>query len=329
VADRIDRSERLLNLVVALLGTRRAMSRAQIRETVPGYSSAASDSAFERMFERDKDELRSMGVPIETVHDESGDVLGYRVEQSRFGYVDVHFSGAEFQMLGIAAQAWEQAALGPQARAGLLKLRPMADGAEYSAESDVVFSAHLTASESALLPVMKAIREHVQVRFPYTSAGSAEAAERSVEPWGVVCRSGRWYLLGFDRDRSAPRMFRLSRITGACVIVPDPCISPRPPSERLTALLDEMLLTFADAAELMTAHLVVRRPPGAELMRRAVRVDDLGDGSDAVWLTDTQPTIVSAVVRSLPHVEVVEPEQLVGSIRAHLEAIALSHGGTE
>lgn len=329
MADRIDRSERLLNLVVALLGTRRAMSRAQIRETVPGYASAASDSAFERMFERDKDELRSMGIPIETVHDESGDVLGYRVEQSRFGYVDVHFSGVEFQMLGIAAQAWEQAALGPQARAGLLKLRPMADGTEDVAGPDVVFSAHLTASESALLPIMTAIRERVQIRFPYASAGSTEPAVRAVEPWGVVCRSGRWYLLGFDRGRSAPRMFRLSRITGTCVISPDACSTPRPPSDRLSALLDEMLQTFSESAEVMTAQLVVQRPHGAELMRRADRVDDLGDGTDAVWLTDSLPVIVSAVVRSLPHVEVVEPELLVDSIRAHLEAVVLAHGSSE
>lgn len=329
MADRIDRSERLLNLVVALLGTRRAMSRAQIRELVPGYASAASDSAFERMFERDKDELRSMGIPIETVHDESGDVLGYRVEQSRFGYVDVHFSGVEFQMLGIAAQAWEEAALGPQARAGLLKLRPMADAADDATGHDVLFSAHLTASESALLPIMTAIRERLQVRFPYASAGSSEAAERAVEPWGVVCRSGRWYLLGFDRGRSAPRMFRLSRISGACVLSNESCSTPRPPSDRLSALLDEMLQTFSDSVQVITAHLVVQRPHGAELIRRAHQVDDLADGTDAVWITDSVPNIVSAVVRSLPHVEVVEPEHLVDSIRAHLEAVVLAHGSSE
>ena len=70
MAERVERTERLLNLVIALMGTQRAMARSAIRAQVPGYASAASDAAFERMFERDKDELRSMGVPIETVADD-------------------------------------------------------------------------------------------------------------------------------------------------------------------------------------------------------------------------------------------------------------------
>ena len=38
--------------------------------------------------------------------------------------------------------------------------------------------------------------------------------KRILEPWGVVNRRGRWYVAGHDRARDAPRVFRLSRITG-------------------------------------------------------------------------------------------------------------------
>lgn len=325
MADRIDRTERLLNLVVALLGTRRAISRAQIRESVPGYADASSDTAFERMFERDKDELRSMGIPIETVFDDSGEVLGYRVQQDRFGYVDVRFSGAEYQVLGVAARAWEQAALGPHARRALLKLRPMA--AEDEADTAIVFSAHLTATESALLPLMRAIRQSVRVRFPYTAAGSGEPVARDVEPWGVVCRAGNWYLIGFDCARAAPRTFRLSRIAGACAVLEERSVQARPSRDEVGRLLDSMLSSRTDAQDTVTARIVVHRPHGAELMRRADHVIERPDGTDEVWVTDTPAMVVSAVVRSLPHVEILEPPALARDVRRHLEAVVAAHGG--
>ena len=89
---RRDKTERLLNLVFAMMSTRRAISRSDIRENVAGYEDARSDDAFERMFERDKDELRSMGLPIETVSDSLGEVLGYRISPSEYEFVD-RFNG--------------------------------------------------------------------------------------------------------------------------------------------------------------------------------------------------------------------------------------------
>jgi predicted DNA-binding transcriptional regulator YafY len=327
VAERIDRSERLLNLVVAMLGTGRAISRADIRRVIPGYLTTASDAAFERMFERDKDELRSMGIPIETVCDESGDVLGYRIDRQEFGYVDVEFSSAEFQVLGVAAQAWEQAALGPQARNALLKLRPIvADDADLPNIS-VSFAAHLTASESALLPLLSAVRAQHKVVFPYRAPGATIDTERTVEPWGVLCRSGLWYLIGFDCDRLAQRIFRLGRISGKLVDTSVPSVEPRPDRMQLLKLLNDSLDALTENAEVVAARVVLERPYGAQLLRHAQSVSDGEVGYLILDITGSRPHIMSAIIRALPHVEVLSPADLIHDVRQQIEAVARAHSG--
>lgn len=328
MVERIDRSERLLNLVVALLGTRRAISRATIREVVPGYSAAVTDSAFERMFERDKDELRGMGIPIETVTDDSGDVLGYRIDQARFSYVDVRFTAAEFAVLGAAAQAWEQAALGPVARKALLKLRPMVDEELGELPGDVFNSAHVTASESALLPLMKAVREGLVVEFSYVSSGSFEPQLRRVEPWGVVCRSGHWYLMGFDHNRSEQRTFRLSRFTGTCRILTQTCSQDRPTKNELANQLARDLDALSQPSGEMSAHIRIHSPHGAELMRIASRSVDNHDGTCDVWVEGTVSVIVSALVRSMPFAQVMSPAELTEAVTAHVRGVQASHSAS-
>lgn len=328
MADRIDRSERLLNLVVAMLGTGRAIARADIRRVVPGYSTTASDSAFERMFERDKDELRSMGIPIDTVCDDSGDVLGYRIDRHQFGYVDVQFSPAEFQVLGVAAQAWEQAALGPQARNALLKLRPIVDGQQTSPAVAVSFAAHLTASESALLPLLGAVRAQQKVTFTYRAPGSTAEIERTVEPWGVLCRSGFWYLIGYDCTRMAHRIFRLGRISGQLVNTGESSAEPRPDRPQLLTLLDDSLEAMSDKSETVTATLVLEKPHGAELLRLAQSVIEGPPGFLTLEITGSRNRILGATVRALPHVEVVSPNDFVVDVRQHVEAVLQAHGNT-
>jgi proteasome accessory factor B len=327
VAERIDRSERLLNLVVAMLGTGRAISRADIRRVVPGYLSTASDSAFERMFERDKDELRSMGIPIETVYDDSGDVLGYRIDRQQFSYVDVQFSPQEFHVLGIAAQAWEQAALGPQARNALLKLRPIVGGDDEFSPTPVSFAAHLTASETALLPLLGAVRDQLRVTFPYLAPGSATEVTRSVEPWGVLCRSGFWYLVGFDCDRFAQRIFRLSRISGQLVNTGIPNEQVRPDRDRLLTLLDESIESLSDTSETVTVTLRLEKPFGAELLRLAQTVTEGESGFVNVEISGSRSHIVSAVIRAMPHVKVVSPSSITEEVREQIAHVALAHGG--
>ena len=115
------KAERLLNLLMALRGTRVGLDREHIRTVVRGYSRDASPEAFERMFERDKDELRAMGVPVVTLTDASGVVTGYRIEGD-WTLPPLDLTRGELALLGLAARVWQRADLAPAALNALRKV---------------------------------------------------------------------------------------------------------------------------------------------------------------------------------------------------------------
>jgi len=105
----ISKAERLLNLFFVLLNTKRPISRNDIRQKVSGYENCESDSSFERMFERDKDELRSTGIKIETLSMDTlfEDELGYRIDQNIFITKVIDWSRDERIMLNLASAIWK------------------------------------------------------------------------------------------------------------------------------------------------------------------------------------------------------------------------------
>src|SRR4051812_5263238 len=122
------RTERLVNLVICLLSTRRFLTAAQIAATVPGYEHDAADprahEAFQRKFERDKSELRDLGVPLETGTSSVFDAEpGYRIARRDYALPDIHLEPQEAAALGMAARLWRHAGLAAAASSGLVKLR--------------------------------------------------------------------------------------------------------------------------------------------------------------------------------------------------------------
>src|SRR6202142_2804699 len=116
------KTERLLSLVVCLLSTRRSLTAAQIREAVPGYPE--SFEAFKRMFERDKEELRELGIPLETDFTGPGDEeAGYRIKREAYELPEITLEPDEAAVLGLAARVWHRAELSGAAAGALLKLR--------------------------------------------------------------------------------------------------------------------------------------------------------------------------------------------------------------
>src|ERR1700730_7541323 len=101
------KTERLLSLVVCLLSTRRALTAAQIREAVPGYPD--SFEAFKRMFERDKEERRELGIPLETDLASPGDEdAGYRIQREAYELPEITLEPDEAAVLGLAARVWHR-----------------------------------------------------------------------------------------------------------------------------------------------------------------------------------------------------------------------------
>jgi len=211
------RTERLVNLVICLLSTRRFLTAAQIAATVPGYEHVADDprehEAFQRKFERDKAELRDLGVPLEMGAASAFDAeLGYRIAPREYALPDIHLEPDETAAVGIAARLWQHAGLAAAASSGLLKLR--AAGVEVDPQATLGVEPVVTVDPS-FGPLQFAARQRRAVTFPYRIPEKDAPATRRLQPWGVVCWKGRWYVVGHDLDRDAARCFRLSRIVGA------------------------------------------------------------------------------------------------------------------
>jgi predicted DNA-binding transcriptional regulator YafY len=120
----ISKVERLMNLVIALLSTRNFITAERIRETVSGYSDNASDEAFSRMFERDKNELRDLGIPLETGRVSQFDPTeGYRINREAYALPAVELTADEAAAVAVATQLWESPELITATQGALLKLR--------------------------------------------------------------------------------------------------------------------------------------------------------------------------------------------------------------
>ena len=200
------RIERLINLIAALLDGRRPLTATEIRERIAGYPTDNVE-AFRRAFERDKAELREMGIPIELVKDED-DNDAYLIPPQKYYMPDLDLQPDELAALKLAADAVLGA--GDQAESGLRKLSVDA-AADGVSSPQVVWGADLAAEQPLLGPLLASLLERRRLQFTYES-GDGKRSDRDIEPYSLVHRRGHWYLVGRDVDKDAPRSFKVSRI---------------------------------------------------------------------------------------------------------------------
>jgi len=237
--------ERLMNLVIALLSTRNYLSAEQIRANVTGYQDPPTAEAFSRMFERDKNELRDLGIPLETGRVSSFDPAeGYRINRNAYALPDIELTAEEAAAVAVAVQLWESPELITATQGALLKLR--AAGVDVDPDAAVAITTAagppgLRGSEDVLGILLSAIDSGQPVRFRHRPLPTEPYTVRTVEPWGVVTARGRWYLVGHDRDRDATRTFRLSRIGADVETVGPPGSVTRPEGADLRAIVEKAI----------------------------------------------------------------------------------------
>jgi proteasome accessory factor B len=252
------KTERILNLTICLLVSGRYLPKSQIREAVEGYHDL-SDAAFERTFERDKDELRSLGVPIEVGSFDPlfDDEPGYRILPSEFELPPIDLDAEEAAVVGVAARVWQHASMAESTMSAIAKLR--AAGVEPDTSQLASLEPSVQASEPAFEPLWNAVLERARVTFTYR-----DGSLRTFEPWGMTAFKGRWYVVGRDVDRDASRMFRLSRFADL------PRRISRPGAYEVPADLDLRRLARSlvppEATE--TAVLAIRSGAAPALSRR-------------------------------------------------------------
>jgi proteasome accessory factor B len=321
------KTERLLNLVICLLYTRQPLSKAKIRDAVPQYGTTASLEAFDRMFERDKDELRDLGIPLVT---ETGDALfddepGYRIDRREYALPEISFAADELAVLGLASRAWAQASLAGPAAQALRKLE--AAGVERDDASLIGIEPRVRTAEPAFEAVKDAVLARTPVVFTYRTASSGDVAVRHVQPWGIASWHGRWYLTGFDTDRDAPRVFRLGRIEGKVATDGKPASYEVPTDHQPKA----MISTQAVERDPQPAVLRVRLGAGHSLRHRARAVLGLDDTWSQVEVDFTDTEAFADEISSFgPDVLVEMPSELRQSVIRRLTgALDQGHGNGE
>ena len=205
MADRPDRVERVLDLLMMLLETRVALTREEIFERLrPIHAYPESADAARRAFERDKETLRDLGVPIHTEPVGDGSLTGYRVKPSEYYLPDPGLDESETIALRVALNA---VTLGDSAGTGaLLKL-----GSE---AGSIITPLAALVDAPALPELFEAVRIRAVAGFVH------RGTVRRLEPYGIAVRRGHWYVVGRDLDREAMRAFRVDRIDDDVTVGP-------------------------------------------------------------------------------------------------------------
>ncbi|MBO0867493.1 MAG: WYL domain-containing protein [Micromonosporaceae bacterium] len=318
------RTERLVNLVICLLATRRYLTASQIAATVAGYEHDAEDprehDAFQRKFERDKAELRELGVPLETGTSSAFETEpGYRIAARDYALPEIPLEPDEAAAVGIAARLWRHAGLAAAASSGLAKLR--AAGVEVDPHATLGVEPVVTV-DPAFEPLTGAVRDRQAVTFDYRTPEDDTPTRRRLQPWGVVCWRGRWYVVGHDLDRAAERCFRLSRIVGPVRRVGSRQ-AYRPPDIDLIGYV----ASWSGPVERSGRATVLVRPGRGTGVRRWAEPVASGPDGDTVVLRYADPESFAAwLVGYGADVVVLDPPEVRDAAIRRLREIAKVHG---
>lgn len=325
VASKVPVEERLFSLVLALLATEAGLTKNEILATVQGYRQryrVAGDNAnLERQFERDKDDIRDLGVPLETIESagQSGNnqTLRYRIPRGDYELPsDITFSAAETTLLNLAALVWREGSLSAESRRAVMKLR----GLGLVSEDPVLgYAPRVRVRDAAFEPLRVALERNAVVRFAYLKPGEAEARVREVAPLALVQHQGRWHLHCLEPGTETTKTFLLRRIvsqvvtTGATVAAP---VDDQ--TERALAELEQVWNSHTADVEVESgsdaaARLGKRR--GTEM---------LADGALRLHYSDAN-IFADELAGYGPEAYVISPPVLRAAVRARLLASSAEH----
>ena len=315
--------ERLVNLVVALMATEQGLTKQAILSSVAGYreqgEAGASKDALEKMFERDKENLRSLGIPVETIGDYAApDDLRearYRIPTAEYELpADIDFTPAELAVLNLAGGVWSESSMSADARSGLRKIRAL--GIEVDAPI-IGYSPRINLREASFAPLQRAIEQGRVVEFDYLKAGEDAATRRRIEPYALVEYEARWHVYGFDLGAQDVRTFLLSRISSDVTVTKTAFDLARREDAG-----DRALAGLAEVAARQRALLEVA--PGTEAaLRLSRRAEPAGQGIEVPYV-DVH-IFADELASYGPEVRVVEPADLRAQVIARLERALAAH----
>ena len=308
--------ERLINLTIALLATKRYLTKSEIFRSVEGYE--GSPETKERMFERDKDDLRSLGIEIEVGSYDPlfNDEAGYRIKQEKYQLDLGQITPTEISLLSLAAQAWQGASFDEAAQKALLKLNSM--GVPSDSLTLPGASNKLSDDGRDFPLIAKAIAEQQLLTFTYIDSQLLQNVRRIV-PIGLSSRAGFWYLSGVDQEIQEIRTFRVDRIEGEIA-------ASKGPRDFETPQNFDPKGVFEGGSSTSFASIDVRKGKGTSLRALATSTESLGEWDRLRVPIYNLHTLASMVLWHGNDVFVQQPQELREILIGQLDSLVKSHG---
>lgn len=298
------KTERLVNLTLALLASKRFLKKSEILRTVAGYEGSAE--SMDRMFERDKDDLRALGIEIEVGDLDAffEDEPGYRIFRDSYSLEVPGLSPREIAYLSLAANFWKDSTLTPAAQSGIRKLKSLGIPAAMDLASTIEY--RFENPKVALLEITEAIEQSRQLEFEYQGE---KRSKRRLAPYRVLLWNGFWYLVGQDLEKEEIRMFKLSRVIGDIKAVGK--------KDAFVAPVDFDVRTVLPASakeEGNTAIVSIRKGEAITLRANGMLISE-GDSVDTYELLyDLVAPFLRRIIWYGDSVEIVEPVELRNQI---------------
>jgi len=309
------KSERLVNLTIALLATGRWITKSEIYENIEGYS--GEPDAKERMFERDKEELRNLGIDIEvgTFDPLFEDEVGYRIRPENYRIQISELTPQQLALISSATQSWRGAILDSKASAGLTKLKAL--GIESDVDGIPMNPHQVRNSDTNLAKVIDALALRKTISFDYRASDNTDE-NRALEPYGVGTKNGFWYVAGNDLERRAVRLFRLDRVVsevkeqgrGASYEIPEDF---------------SMHNQLQSRTRKNVAQLLVRKGK-ADRLRKHASVQESQDEWDLVkYQYSDMKDLIRDLLWHRDDVKVIGPTEVKESLMASLHSVQVRH----
>ena len=298
---KLDPLERITDLLLVLLDAKRPLSRREIMLRVPGYPE--SDDASRQGFVRDCNILKSEGVPLVSSRIAGDDQVGYSIDAEKYYLPDLALDADEQAALNLAVAGVH---LGdPTGKEALSKLGM---GGQWPVRGAVQPLVDLSLSGGLVaLPVLfEAVRSKAVVTFTY------RGEFRTVDVAGIRFRGGHWYAVGWDRDRTDARIFRVDRIddipqpgdVGSAAFPddfdPDEAFARSPWNFGTGEALEVDIAVDAVEASRVVTEL------GADSV-----IERTDDGAVVIQMSVTDvPALISWVMDFLDHAEILRPPEV-------------------
>ncbi len=299
------KTERLINLTLALLASKRYLSKAEILRNIPGYE--GSPETKERMFERDKDDLRSLGIQIDVNNFDPlfEDEQGYLIKSDSFQFTENEFTKEELLLLTMAANLWHDSAVEIDSQNALLKIQSLSG----PVENDMTTTPTLRITEDwqLLVSIFTAVQNKQILEFSY------RGKKRQVNPYGLYSSTGFWYLIAFEIN--VIKSFKLVRIQGEVDLIGEKDAFEKPDNFNVGNFLKEESNSVS-----LVSKLQVRK--GAALsLRNKFTVKDLDSEWDLMDIPYTnEQELLEMVLWHGTDLKLIEPAALRQLLVANLES---------